>query len=228
MMLRRISAIDFQNTNGNHGGFEHGEHNEEVGAQRAAAVNGGSLFDLERDGLDKAHKHEDGETGTKPEIDNGDGPWGVELETVSRLGEGEHDHLERNHHGENTEVIDGLADDRVDAGNIPCSHGCEEKDEPGGEDGNESTVNHTLPEGIVTEGHALEEVLEAGPHLPFRDGKGVGFDERVDLEGIEHHGEDREHVDHTDDAKHNGENGLVALLPATRMKNRTAFACATP
>ena len=45
---------DLKDTDGDEGRLEHGEDDEEVGADRAAAVDGGGLLDLDRDGLCEA------------------------------------------------------------------------------------------------------------------------------------------------------------------------------
>ena len=49
---------DFQNTHGDHGGLEHGQHHAEVGAQGAAAVNGRRFLNFQGNTLDEAGEHE--------------------------------------------------------------------------------------------------------------------------------------------------------------------------
>ena len=73
---------DLQNTHGNEGGLQHGNHHIEVGADRAAAVDGGSFLNGEGDGLDKAREHEYRQTCAEAEVDNGNRPRSVQIQLI--------------------------------------------------------------------------------------------------------------------------------------------------
>ena len=201
---------DFQNAHRDHRRLQHREDHREVGSYRAAAVNGRRFLNLQRNGLDKTHEHEDRKPSAKAQIDDGDRPGRVQVQAVRGLGEREHDHLEGHHHGEDTEVIDHLAEERVHPCDVPGRHGGEEDNERGGQHRDDDTVLDAVPERIVAECHALDEVLEACPHLPDRDGEGVGLDKGVDLEGVDDHRQNRQHVDDADHSQYDGQNCFIA------------------
>ena len=218
---------NFQNAHGDHGGAQHGEHHGEVGAQRAAAVDGGGLLDLQRNGLHEAHEHEDGKACAEAEVDDGDRPRGIEgdlvkhtakkieigdLHAVGRLGEGEHDHLEGDDHGEDAEIIYHTAELAVHPGNVPGGHGGAQQDQRRGDHGDEHAVERGLPEGIVAEGHALDIVRPAGKALLIGQAEGVGLDVGVELEGVDDHCDDGQHIDDADDGQHDGQDRLAAAF----------------
>ena len=203
---------DLQDAHRDHRRFQHREDHREVGPHRAAAVNRGRFLDLQRDRLDKAHKHEDRKPRAEAQIDDRDRPGGVQVQAVRRLGQREHDHLEGHHHGEDAEIIDHLADQGIHAGNVPGRHGGEENDQRGGQYRDEHAVLHAVPERVVAEGHALDEVGEARPHLTGRDGKGICLDKGVDLEGVDDHRQDRQHIDDADDREDDRERRLSAAF----------------
>ena len=245
---------DLQNAHRDHRRLQHREHHGEVGPHRAAAVNGGRFLDLQGDRLDKAHEHEDRKPRAEAQIDDGDRPGRVQVQAVRGFGEREHDHLERHHHGEDAEVVDDLAKQRVHPRDVPGRHGGEEDDERGGQHRDDDAVLDAVPEGVVAEGHALDEIGEARPHLTGRDGKGIGLDKGVDLEGVDYHRQHRQHIDDADDREDHRQSCFSAAfrrqgflfahycctslfrvyeswarpIAATRMKNITAFAWPTP
>ena len=203
---------DLQNAHRDHRRLQHREDHREVGPHRAAAVDGGRFLNLQRDRLDEAHKHEDRKPRAEAQIDDGNRPGCVQMQAVRGLGQGEHDHLEGYHHGENAEVIDHLAQQRVHPRDVPGRHGGEEDDQRGGQHRDDDAVLDAVPERVVAEGHALDEVLEARPHLTGRDGKGVGLDKGVDLEGVDDHRQHRQHIDDTDDREDHRQGRLSAAL----------------
>ena len=123
---------DLQDRDRDHGGAEHRQHHAEVGAQRAAAIDGGGFLNIKRDALDKTGEHKDGKSRTEAEIDDRDGPGSIELEGIRRFGEGEHHHLERDDHREYAGKVNDAAEQRVDTGNVPGRHGGEKQDKGGG------------------------------------------------------------------------------------------------
>ena len=258
---------DLENADGDHRRPQHREHDGEIGAQRTAAVDGGGLLDLQRDGLHEAHEHEDGKPRAEAEIDDGNGPGRVErdlfetaarkvkvgyLHAVGGLGEGEHDHLERHDHGKDAEVIDAAAELAVHAGDVPRGHRGAQQYQRRGDKRDEKAVKRGLPEGIVAEGDALDVVRPAGKALGGGQGKGLGLDIGVELEGVDYHSQHRQDVEDADEGQHDRKNGLAAAfggkgtvhycctsflrvarswikpMAATSRKNKTALACAVP
>ena len=216
---------NLQNAHGDHGRPQHGEHHGKIGAQRTAAVYGGGLLNLQGDRLYKANKHEDGKARAEAKIDDGNGPGGIEghlvkghvgkvevrdLDPVGRLRQGKHDHLEWDDHGKDTQVIDDAAELAVHPGDIPGRHRGTQQNQCRGDHGDEQAVKCGFPEGIVTEGHALDIVGPAGKALPIGKSKGIGLDVGIELEGVEHHHEDGQHIDDADNRQHNGQNQFAA------------------
>ena len=119
----------FQNGGGDHGRLQDGEDDLEEDLDGVAAVDHGSLFDLNGDALHEAGEHEHGQTGTEAEVDDADVPGGVQLEGIGRLGQGEHDHLEGDDHREDDEQVHELAQLVVHAGQVPARHRAAEQDE---------------------------------------------------------------------------------------------------
>ena len=222
---------DLENTDGDHRGAQHRQHNGEIRAQRAAAVDGGGLFDLKRDRLDKADEHKDRKPRAEAEVDDGDRPRRIqrdqtkaaggkvkigELDRIGRFRQREHDHLERHDHGKDAEVVDRTAELAVHARDVPRGHGRAEQDQRGGNDGDEQAVPGGLQKWVVAEGQTLDEVGPAGKTLCVRQGEGVGFDVGVDLEGVDDHRQNRQHIDDANDAEHDGENRLAAAFGRKR------------
>ena len=218
---------DLQNAHGDQSGLQHGQHYHEEGAQGAAAVDGGGLFDLDGDGLHKAHEHKDRKPGAEPQVDDGNGPGGVQadllqaageevvvrdLNAVRRAGQSEHDHLEGHHHGEYTQVVDHLAEETAHPGDVPGRHGAADQDQGRGGQGHEKAVEHRFGKGIVAEGHALDVVLKAHEGLAVGQGEGVHIHGAVAFEGVDehqHHGHD---VDDADDGERHRQGVLCPLL----------------
>ena len=194
----------FQNTHGNQGGLQHGQHHQEEGAQGAAAVDGGGFLNFQRQALDEAQEHEDGKTGAEAQIHDRNGKGGVQLQVVGGEGQGEHDHLERNDHAEQAQIVKDLGHHAVDPGNVPCGHGAEQQNQEHGCHGDEQAVADRLEEGIVAEGHALDVVGEAHKALGIGQGEGIQVDEGVLLEGVDN---DFKNGDQPGDAQQGKEQG---------------------
>ena len=76
---------DLQNADRDHRRLQHREDHREVGPHRSTAVNGRRFLDLQRNGLDKAHEHEDRKPRAKAQIDDGDRPGRIEMQGVRCL-----------------------------------------------------------------------------------------------------------------------------------------------
>ena len=119
----------FQNGGGDHGRLQDGEHDLEEDLDGVAAVDHGCFLDLHGHALHKAGEHEHGQTGTEAQVDDADVPGGVQLQLVSGLGQGEHDHLEGHDHGEHDQQVHELAQLIVHAGEVPTGHGAAQQDQ---------------------------------------------------------------------------------------------------
>ena len=126
---------DLENADRDHRGPQHRQHDGEVRAQRAAAVDGGRLLNFKRDGFDKADEHENRKPRAKAEVDDGDGPGGIELEGIGRLRQCEHHHLERHDHRKDAEIIDHAAEFAVHTRDVPRGHRRAEQNQRGRDDG---------------------------------------------------------------------------------------------
>ena len=250
--IQKILAItmnDLQDADRDQRRLEHRQDDEEERAHRAAAVDGSGFLNFQRNGFYKAAEHEHRETRAEAEINDRDRPRGIETEPVRRAGEREHDHLERDDHGEHAEIIYDLAEEAPDAGNIPRGHGRAHENERRGGERDEKAVAHGLQKRVVAEGHALDIVLEADKAVRVREGKRLRVDGGVALEGVHQNDEDRHNVsdaDHREDDRQHHFAAFFSLshycctsflrvawscrrpIAATRMKNTTAFAWPTP
>ena len=193
---------DLEDADGDHSRLKHREHDGEVGAERAAAVDNGSLLYLEGDALDEADEHKYRKASAEAEVDDGYRPRGVKLEGVGGLREGEHYHLEGDDHGEYAEIIDDAADLGIDPRYVPRRHRGEYQDERRGQERYHKAVYYRLPEIVVSEGHTLDVVIKADVRVLVRKGEGLGLDEGILLEGVYDNGADRQDIDNAD----NGEN----------------------
>ncbi len=151
---------------GDHGGLEDGEDDLEEDLDGAAAVDHGSLFDLDGDALHEAGEHEHGQTGTEAQIDDADVPGGVQIEGVGGLGQGEHDHLEGDDHGEDDEQIHELAQLVVHAGKVPAGHGAAQQDEGHAGHGDDEAVAKAGQKAHL--GDAVDVVAKAREGLSRR------------------------------------------------------------
>ena len=70
----------------------------EEGLNGIAAINGCGFLNLKRDGLNKARKHEDRQSGTKSKINKADIKWRIESQHCCHIGKRKHKHLERDDH----------------------------------------------------------------------------------------------------------------------------------
>ena len=245
----------FQNTHGNEGRLQHGQHHVEVGAHGTAAVNGRRFLDFQRQTLDEAHEHEDGKTRAEAQIDHGNRPGGVQLQGVGGGGQGEHDHLEGDDHGEQAQIVEELGKAAPHPGNIPRRHGAAQQDQRRGNHADEQAVAHGLEEGVIAEGHTLDIVGKAHEALRIGQGKHVQIDGIVGLQGVDDNlvnGHDPHKANqHEGNGQHRAAGGIlfgfhsvfthhcctslrrVAVCwamarTATRIKKITAFAWATP
>ena len=176
-----------QNTHGDHGGLQHRQHHLEVSTHSAAAIDGGSFLDLQRQTLDEANEHEDGQTRAKAQIDHWDGVGGVQLQLVGGEGQGEHDHLEGDDHGEQAQVVENPCKGAVHTGDVPSGHGAEQQNQEHRSDGDDQAVQQRQQEGVVTEGQALQIVGKANEGLAVRQSEGLQIDEVVFLDGVDDH-----------------------------------------
>ena len=172
-----------QNGSGDHGRLQDGEHDLKEDLDGVAAVDHGRFLNLHGNALHKAGEHEHGQTGTKAQVDDADVPRGVQLQLVSGLGQGEHDHLEGHDHGEHDQQVHELAQLVVHAGQVPTSHGAAQQDQHYASDSNQKAVTHAGEK--VHLGHAVNVVGQARKGL-FRGqlehrggGKGALFFQAV-------------------------------------------------
>ena len=196
-----------QNTDADHGGLQHGQHHAEEGPHRTAAVDGSRLLNLQRQALHKAHEHEDGQTGSEAQIDHRNRPGGVQMGLLGGLGQGKHDHLEGDDHGEQAQIVEQIGRGALDPGDVPCAHGAAQQNQTGGHHGDEYAVTGGLQEGVVAEGEALQVVCPAYKGFLVGQRKGIQVDEAVALERVDHNLKHREHPDGTQHHKETGENG---------------------
>ena len=152
-----------QNSSGDHGRLQDGEHDLEEDLDGVAAVDHGCFLDLHGHALHKAGKHEYGQTGAEAQIDDADVPRVVQVQTVSGLGQGEHDHLEGNDHGEHDQQVHELAQLVVYAGQVPTGHGAAQQDQHHAGNGNQKAVTHAGEK--VHLGHAVNVVAQSGKGL---------------------------------------------------------------
>ena len=150
----------FQNGGGDHGGLQDGEHDLEEDLDGVAAVDHGCFLDLHGHALHKASEHEHGQTGTEAQIDDADVPRGVQLQPVSGLGQGEHNHLEGDDHGEHDQQVHKLAQLVVHTGQVPTSHGAAQQDQHHAGNGDQKAVTHAGEK--VHLGHAVNVVAQSG------------------------------------------------------------------
>ena len=154
--------------------------------------------------LDKAQEHEDGKTGTEAQIDNGNGEGGVEFQLVGGEGQGEHDHLEGDDHGEQAQVVENPGGQAVYPGNVPGTHGAEQKDQGNRQHSDDEAVQSSFQEGIVAEGHALDIVDPACEGFPVGQGEGLQVYKGVEFEGVHQHLKYRHQPDEGEDYKEAG------------------------
>ena len=70
---------------GHAGRFHDRKYHSKEGLQRVAAIDHSRFLDLQRNGFDKAGKHEDRKTGAKAKIDDPESPGSVQLQSVCQL-----------------------------------------------------------------------------------------------------------------------------------------------
>ena len=205
---------DLQHTHGDHRRLQHGQHHPEEGTHRAAAVDGGGLFNLQRQALDEARKHKHRQTCAEAQINHGDRPRGVQMQLVRRPGQRVHDHLERHHHGEYAQVVHDLTDQTSHTGDVPRRHRRTQQDQRRGGDGDEEAVEHHLIEGKVAEGHALDIVLQTHKGLRRGQLEGLGIDEGVCLQRVDEHQNHRHQIEHGDHGEQHRHKRLTAFSAA--------------
>ena len=92
--------------------------------------------------------------------------------------------MEGHDHGEQAEIIENNGKLAADTGNIPCAHGGEEQDQRNGDNGDQNAVGHGLQEGIVTDGHTIDIVRQAGKGLRIGQSEGISGNGSIGLEGV--------------------------------------------
>ena len=150
--------------------------------------------------------------------------------------------------------IDGAGEPPADAGDEPCGHGRAQQDERDGQYGDDDAVQQGLEERIVAERHALDIVARSCECAGIRQGERVGVDGAVRLERVDEHLDNGHNIEDAHEGEQHGQHDAadVALFlterslhhcctsfvrvarswsrasAATRMKNITASAWATP
>ena len=104
--------------------------------------------------------------GFPDEVDDADVPRGVQIELVSGLGQGEHDHLEGHDHGEHDQQIHELAQLVVHAGKVPAGHGAAQQDEGHAGHGDDEAVAKAGQKAHL--GDAVDVVAKAREGLSRR------------------------------------------------------------
>src|SRR5699024_448669 len=117
-----------QNGHGDHGGAQQGEYDVEVGLQGIAPVDHGGLLHVDGHAAHEPAEHEYRQPRAEAQVDHPQGPGGVQVQGVRHGGEGEHDHLEGDHHGEGAQQVQHLGDLVVDPGDVPGEHGAADED----------------------------------------------------------------------------------------------------
>ena len=200
-----------KHADGNERGLEHRENDGEEGADRPAAVYRRGFLNFKRDALYKAREHEHRKPRAEAEVDYRDRPRRVQLQGVRRLCEVEHDHLERDDHGEHAEIVHYLAEKRADTGDVPRGHRGADKYQRRRNDRDEQAEEHGLEEGVAAEGHAFFVVCKADEGFAVRQSKGIGIYMGVILEGVYQDKDDGHEVEQRDGGKEHGQRGLAAV-----------------
>src|SRR5574344_1396085 len=119
-----------EDSNGDHRRLEDREHNLEEGPDRTASINRSRFLHCKRHALYKSNEHEHGQSSAETKVDDRNRPRCVELGAepskqayrICSLGQSEHNHLERNDHGEDTEHVAYPTDQTVHSGYVPGGH----------------------------------------------------------------------------------------------------------
>ena len=226
-----------QDTHGDQGGFEDRHDHQEEGPHRAAAVDHGGLLDLQGNGLHKAAEHEHCQPCAEAQVDDADGKGGVHrqegdlrggfghgnaqgvgqvpqgkggADLVSSGAEGEHQHLEGHYHGENKEVVAGLAPPGVHTGDEPGAHGAEDEDQRHRGDRDEKGVAEGGQEPLGVDG--VDIVFKAGKGIAVGQlESGGGGDGGLLFQRVEEDHQHRIDPGQTQDCQYSGENGVGNL-----------------
>ena len=104
-----------------------------------------------------------------------------------------HHHLERHHHAEHTQIVHGLAHQRIDAGDVPRAHGTAQQDECHAGDGDERAVPETLQKALGRNG--VDVVCRAGKGIcRGRQERRRSTDGGLLFKGVQQYHEDWVHI----------------------------------
>ena len=118
------------------------------------------------------------------------------MQGVRRLRERVHDHLERNDHRKNAQIVYNLAGKVVNTRNEPCRHRSEQQNHRRGQHRDHEAEERRLPKRIVAVGHAADIVVKPAEAVSIRENKGRGTDGGLQLEGVYQHDKERRQIDH--------------------------------
>src|SRR5699024_5070774 len=91
------------------------------------------------------------------------------------FGQGEHDHLEGNHHRKDDQQVHALGQDVVNACQIPAAHGAAQQDQKDAGDGDDQAVQEAGQEVHLDD--AVDVVAQTGEVLSGGQGKDGGCGE---------------------------------------------------
>ena len=131
------------------------------------------------------------------------------MQVTGCIGQGEHDHLERNNHGKNAKVINNLGEGIIHPGNIPCGHGSAQQNQKSGGKSNENTIASRLVEWIVPECHAINIIIKTDKSLSIGQGKKLCVNCSVRFKRVVQYDNDRHHPDYADNGKNNRQNNFA-------------------
>ena len=235
-----------QDAHGDIGGLHNGQHHGEEGPQGGAAVDHGGFLNLNGDGLDEAAEHEHRQPRAKAQVDDHQPPGGAQAQPVCHQGEGEHHHLEGDHHGKDAQEVQKLGGGALHPGDIPGEHGGAEQDDHHGPDGHHHGPEDGLQEVVLF--HGVGKVLQGHPGLLRGELEGLQVDKGLFLKGVDEDNKERGHVENGDyGEQYSGEpaasrfafhyccTSLERVIfswmrprATTRTKNTTALAWPTP
>jgi len=179
-------------------------------AASCSSVDGGALLNGDGAGLHVAGEQEYRQPRAKAQIDDRDGPGGIEAQDIGHLGEGEHHHLKGHHHAEDAQQIDAVGDPVSDAADVPGAHGGAQQNQRHGQDRNDKAPQHGGPE--VRQADAVSVVVQPDKHVSGGQGKGRAADIGLAFEAVEEHHDQREYIGQRDERKNGGE-GCVGGTP---------------
>ena len=166
------------------------------------------------------------------------------MQAVRRGGQGEHQHLEGDDHGEHEQVVEGLAVPALDPGDEPGAHGAADQDQHHGGEGDDQAVPEGGQEALG--GQGVEIVGKAREALAGGELKGgAGADGGLLFQGVEQDHEDGIHPGQGQDPQNDRQDIILCRMllchycctslervafswtrpmTTTRMQKRTALA----